>query len=87
MDERKRRFAAINARYWTHAKTPRHLARFLVRTSFEDSSDVSDYFHHHDTFEAAEADYRALDIWDLDTRDHWDVEWTQVAHRSPDPSS
>lgn len=61
-------------------ETPdRPLKRYVARISFEDSSDISDFWYDFDSFEEAEKHHRATEICDLDTGGRWDVEWLQRA--------
>ncbi len=76
---RRKRFAEIASRYWSPSDPPNPLPRYCVRVSYEDSSDVSDYFVFHDDFAEAEQEYDGYSIWDLDSRDWWNIECSQRA--------
>ena len=58
--------------------------RFLAVISFEDASDVSDYTLEADSLDEAASEHRAIDVYDLDTGQKYDVEWTQHAVPTPE---
>lgn len=80
---RSERFDQINRGRYEKPEVP--LCRFLVRVSFEDASDVSDWWETHDGLHDACNVYRALEVWDLDSQASWYIEWTNTAIRRPEP--